>query len=365
VPAYKDEERNTWYCKFNYKDWRDESKTKLKRGFKTKKEAQNWEREYLQVQQANLDMNLKSFVEVYFNDKRGRLKERTVMTKRAMIDAKVIPTFGKFRMNEVKPSDILRWQNEMIAMGYKETYLRMLQNQVTAIFNHAERYYGLKDNPCKKIEKMGRSNAKELNFWTKNEFEYFIQKFNRGEEMYKVIFEMLFWMGCRIGELLALYYEDMDFKTGTISITKTYFRIGKKDIITPPKTESSNRKVTIPKFLQEELKEYVSKIYEVAPKDRIFPVTDRAIQQKLKRKIEKLGIEGIRVHDLRHSHVALLIEKGVQPLVIAQRVGHESVNTTMNVYGHLYPNKQRQLADMLNAEATGEERKALGSSEIW
>ena len=57
---------------------------------------------------------------------------------------------------------------------------------------------------------------------------------------------------------------------------------------------------------------------------------------------------------LHHSHIALLIEKGMQPLVIAQRVGHDSVNTTMNIYGHLYPNKQKQVADLLNAEATGE-----------
>lgn len=164
MPAYKDKERDTWYCKFNYKDWRGEKKTKLKRGFRTKKEAVEWEREFLQVQQADMDMELVAFVEVYFNDKATRLKERTIETKRTMIDAKIIPYFGKFKMNQVKPADIMKWQNDMINLGYKPTYLRMLQNQITAIFNHAERFYGLKDNPCKKIDKMGRANARELNF---------------------------------------------------------------------------------------------------------------------------------------------------------------------------------------------------------
>lgn len=74
----------------------------------------------------------------------------------------------------------------------------------------------------------------------------------------------------------------------------------------------------------------------------------------MKQKVEKTGLQPIRVHDLRHSHVAFLIEKGTQPLVIAQRVGHDSVMTTMNIYGHLYPNKQKQVANMLNAEATGQ-----------
>jgi len=169
-----------------------------------------------------------------------------------------------------------------------------------------------------------------------------------------MIFQMLFWCGCRIGEVLAIYYEDVDFENCTVSISKTYYRRNKTDYITSPKTESSNRKVAIAKFLIEELREYTSKMYELDGGDRIFPVTERAVQKKLKQKTEKMELTPIRVHDLRHSHIAFLIEKGVQPLVIAKRVGHDSVNTTMNIYGHLYPDKQKQLADMLNAEATGE-----------
>lgn len=354
MPAYKDKERDTWYCKFNYKTWQGETKTKLKRGFRTKKEALEWERDFLQVQQADMDMELEAFLEVYFNDKSSRLKQRSIESKRIMIESKVIPYFGKKRMNQIKPADIMKWQNEMIALGYKPTYLRMLQNQVSALFNHAERFYELKENPCKKVDKIGRSNAKELNFWTKSEYDIFIGGFGEKEEMYRMIFQMLFWLGCRVGEVLAIYYEDIDFENGTVSISKTYYRRNKMDYITPPKTESSNRKVAIPNFLLEELKQFTDKIYDLQKTDRIFPVTDRAVQKKMKQKIEKLELTPIRVHDLRHSHIAFLIEKGVQPLVIAKRVGHDSVNTTMNIYGHLYPDKQKQLADMLNAEATGE-----------
>ena len=230
----------------------------------------------------------------------------------------------------------------------------MLQNQVTAVFNHAERFYGLKDNPCKKIDKMGKANAKELNFWTKSEYDIFIQSFDEKEEMYRIIYQMLFWLGCRVGELLALCYKDIDFQNGTVSITKTYYRRNKTDYITAPKTESSNRIVTMPNFLTEELKSYTNKIYELRSEERIFPITDRAIQKKMKQKVDKLELKSIRVHDLRHSHIAFLIEKGTQPLIISKRVRHDSVMTTMNIYGHLYPDKQKQLADMLNAEATGE-----------
>lgn len=301
-----------------------------------------------------MDMTMSAFVEVYFEDKGQRLKERSIMTKRILIEKKILPYFGEKRMNEITPIDIIKWQNELLNQEYKPTYLRMIQNQITALFNHAERFYDLKDNPCKKVDKMGRSNAKELNFWTKDEFDTFIASFREDEEMYRLIYLMLFWLGCRVGELLALTSADLDFENATVSISKTYFRRDKTDYITTPKTESSNRKVTIPNFLNEEIKRFVEKQYEMQPDERLFEITDRAVQKKMKQKTELLKLKPIRVHDLRHSHIAFLIEKGMQPLVIAQRVGHDSVNTTMNIYGHLYPNKQKQVADMLNAEATGE-----------
>lgn len=354
MPAYKDGNTGKWFCKFNYKDWMGEHKTKFKRGFVTKKAALEWEREFLLVEQADMNLELESFVDIYFKDKAGRLKERTMSSKRDMIEQKILPYFGNKSMNEIKSADILKWQNEMMSMGYKDTYLRMIQNQITALFNHAEKYYGLKVNPCRKIEKMGRSNAKELNFWTKSEFDTFIESFNESESMYRIIFEVLFWTGCRCGELLGLFLEDLDFRNNTVSISKTFYRRNKQDFLTTPKTESSNREVTVPDFLMKKLKSYTESIYGIRNDDRIFQITDRAIAKKLKAKAEKLGLTAIRIHDLRHSHIAFLIEKGVQPLVISQRVGHDSVNTTMNIYGHLYPNKQRQIADMLNCEATGE-----------
>lgn len=354
MPVYKDEQRGTWYFKCNYRDWQGETRTKLKRGFATKREAQQGEREFLDKQSGNMNMKLAAFVEVYFNDKGTRLKERSIMTKRTLIETKIIPYFGEKSINEITAVDIIKWQNLLMKQEYSPTYLRMIQNQLTALFNHAERFYDLRDNPCKKVDKMGRSNAKELNFWTKDEYEVFLETFAEGEEMYRLIFQMLFWLGCRIGEALALTSSDIDLEKATISVTKTYYRRNKTDYITSPKTESSNRKITIPKFLQGEIKEYLDSQYELAPDERIFPITDRAVQKKMKQKTVEAKLNPIRVHDLRHSHIALLIEKGLQPLVIAQRVGHDSVNTTMNIYGHLYPNKQKEVADLLNAEATGE-----------
>ena len=143
MPAYKDEKQNTWYCQFYYEDWQGNKKKKKKRGFKTKKEAQEWENSYKLSANANMDMKLGEFVEIYFRDKVGELKERSVKNKRYMIEAHIKPYFENKPMNTITPSDIIQWQNIMREKGYAQTYLRMVQNQMTALFTHASNIYNL------------------------------------------------------------------------------------------------------------------------------------------------------------------------------------------------------------------------------
>ena len=305
---------------------------KLERGKEAQKEALEWEREFLKSTSTNMDMMLGAFVDVYFRDKAGELKERTIKNKRYMIEA-----------------DIIQWQNAIRAKGYSQTYLRMVQNQITALLTHASNIYNLNNNPCKKVKKMGKSDADKLNFWTKDEYDCFINGIDR-ESKYYVIFEILFWTGCREGELLALTKGDISFENNQISITKTYYRTGRQDVITEPKTKQSVRTVEIPEFLKKEIKDFVDGHYGMPDDERLFPIVQEAVQHKMKRQIAKAGVKNIRVHDLRHSHVAYLINKGIEPLLIKERVGHKDIRITLNTYGHLYPNQQRRVADLLDNE---------------
>lgn len=356
MPAYKDEKQNTWYCLFYYRDWQGNKKKKQKRGFRTKKEALEWENNYKLMANANMDMTMGAFVEIYFRDKKGELKERSVKNKRYMIEAHILPYFKDRPMNSITPSDIIQWQNEMRTKGFAQTYLRMIQNQITALFNHASNIYGLGNNPCKKVKKMGKADADKLDFWTKGEYDKFISGMEEGDRYY-TIFEVLFWTDCREGEMLALTKSDIDFARNQISISKTYYRAEGRDIITTPKTEQSARVIDIPQFLTQELKDYVDKLYGISDDERIFPIVPEAVQHKLKRECEKSGVKKIRVHDLRHSHVAYLIHQGVEPLIIKERLGHRDIKMTLNTYGHLYPNQQRKVADMLN----NQKEKSLSS----
>ena len=224
--------------------------------------------------------------------------------------------------------------------------MKTVYNQLNAIFNYAVKYYDLRSNPCSKAGAIGKNKADEMSFWTKDEFTRFVECI-ADKPMSYVAYNTLFWTGIRIGELMALTTADLDFTAKTLTVNKSYQRLGDRDVITPPKTPKSNRTVSIPDFLCDLLKEYCDSLYDITDKDRIFPFTKHYLHHEMKRGCEKSGVKRIRLHDIRHSHCALLYELGIPPLEIAERLGHERVETTMQVYAHLYPNKQEKLSAKL------------------
>jgi len=193
---------------------------------------------------------------------------------------------------------------------------------------------------------MGKKNADSMQFWTVAEFNKFIATVE-DKLISKVGFETLFWTGIRSGELLALTLSDFDFENKTLSINKNYARLNKEDLILEPKTPKSKRVVTIPLFLCDLVQEYANKLYGYETNERLLHVTKTYLNKEMERGCKKSGVKKIRVHDLRHSHASLLIEMGFSPLLISERLGHENIETTLNTYSHLYPNKQNQVSDKL------------------
>ena len=199
MSAYKDKTQGTWYVSFRYIDWTGKKTQKLKRGFKTKKEALNYEKEFIRKTAADMKMEMNSFIQVYFEDKKNELKENSIRNKQHMMNKHIVPYFGTRKMNEITPAEIIQWQNAIQEKGYSKTYERMIQNQLNALFNHAQKIYNLKENPCKKVKKMGKSDANKLEFWTKAEYDSFIAGIEPESEDY-LIFEILFWTGIREGD---------------------------------------------------------------------------------------------------------------------------------------------------------------------
>ncbi|MDD6665436.1 MAG: site-specific integrase [Eubacterium coprostanoligenes] len=354
MPVFRNESNGTWYVMARYVDWQGNHKQKCKRGFKTKREALEWERVFHLQQSADMDMSFESFVDIYKNDIRSRIKETTWLTKVNIIDKKILPYFGKRKISEIQTKEVIAWQNDLLQQKdktgkpYSECYLKTIHNQLSAIFNHAVRFYALRTNPAAKAGNMGNEKRKEMLFWTKEDYLKFADVMMDKPVSYYA-FEMLYWSGMRLGELLALTPSDFDFQNSTVTINKSYQRLHGEDVITTPKTQKSNRTIKMSEFLAEEMQEYIKMQYEIEPTDRLFPISKSYLHREMERGCKETGLQKIRIHDLRHSHVSLLIELGFSAVAIADRLGHESIEITYR-YAHLFPSKQNEMANKLNLE---------------
>lgn len=353
MPANKDEKRGTWQVRFRYTSWNGETKWASKRGFKTKHDALKWEADFKARIDSSLDMSFAEFVKLYREERYPRLRETTSENKDYVLDKKILPYFGKMKLIDISTSDIVKWQNELLAYkdpvtgkSYSSTYLKTVNNQFSAVMNYAMKYYGLRDNPVKRVGYIGAQNAEEMHFWTTDQYLIFSEEV-MCEPLAYYCFEVLYWTGIREGELLALTMEDFDFKKKTITINKSLKPVHGKTIIGPPKTKNSYRTITMPDMLCDEMQDYFRMLYEPDKSERIFPVTKSYLYKHMKKGCERAGIDKIRVHDLRHSHVSLLIHLGFSPVEIAKRVGHESVHITFR-YAHMFPSAQQQMADKLS-----------------
>lgn len=344
MPTYKDDKTGTWYCKFYYVNWQGEKKQKLKRGFKLQREAKDWERKFLEQFAQNPDITFESLYEKYKAYITPRIRESSAAIRFNIIDSHVLPYFKNRIVSDISPADISAWQTEILKKGLSETYTHSINVYLKAIFAYAVEYVGLQKNPCTKS--IGSLKSRKIDFWTPEEYKQFSEACKDDVEAF-TIFEVLYYTGMRVGEALALTLNDIDFTACTISVTKTYYRITGKDLINPPKTAGSERTIAIPAFLADELKEYISHLYEPDPNGRIFNRRPQYIRSILRDCSEKAGVKQIRIHDLRHSHASMLINLGANPLLVAERLGHESPTITLKTYSHLFPSTQTEIVNKI------------------
>lgn len=363
MPVFKDCKTNTYYCKFYYVDWQGNRKQKMKRGFKLQKDAKAFEADFLANTSTDCTMSFDTLIKHYFEDRKARVKPTTFEMKYSLITTRILPYFKNFSINEITPAIINKYQNYMInnEKNYSATYLRTINSTLSAIFNYAVKYFRLRDNPVRIAGTMGKAKSGRMDIWTIDDFKKFIEALSRNDdfakahlhrkapvESYILYFKILFFGGLREGEALALTINDFDSINDCIDVNKTLAIVNSKTIIQAPKTLKSNRRVPIPKFLCEEIQQYIDKMVESSPTDALFPFLNKhSLLQAMDNTSKLAGVKRIRIHDLRHSHASLLIERGFSPIMIAERLGHEKIQTTIDIYSHLYPNKDKEISKNL------------------
>lgn len=341
------EKKNHWTIRFYYKDWQGITCQKKKTGFRTKKEAVDYQNNFIEIQNKNNDMLFKNLIVNYYEFIESRLKETTVANKKLLIDSKLQPYFGNMKLSEIEASTVAKWQNELIAQGYKPTYLKSIHNQLSAIFNFAIKFYKHTSNPARICGSMGTKKAKAMDFYTYDEFKKFIAVFEDDEEV-KLMLNIMFFGGVRLGEMLALVPKNFNFKKNLMHIDESFSRLNKKNLIYDPKWDSFGT-ISMPEKIMIDVKKYLDKHYEIGKEDFIFNRSKSFLHTKMTKGAKEAGLKRIRVHDLRHSHASHLIcVLNVQIKVVQSRLRHKIIQTTLDTYAHLYPNTDSDVAEKLN-----------------
>lgn len=363
--SYKQEKNGTFTVSFHYYDYTGVRKHKTKRGFKSKDDAKAFESNFLANLAGDCNMLFKDLAENYLQDCEFRVRPTTMDNKYYIVRKILIPVFGNLKINEITARTVGSWQTDFQRKGtYSDTYKRNIVNMLSEIFYFACNYYDLKTNPVAKVKKMGKARNNHVDYWTVEEFDRFIIALNDKAANHKlqikrriddyiltVAFKLFFFSGCRLGELLALTKQDFDFAKETVHISKTLSTAnGKPTLIELPTSDKSNRFIGLPSKILDLIQEYISKLDDnLEATCRIFYMLNKSnLRRALISGARVAGLKQIRIHDLRHSHASLLINSGYTTLAIADRLGHENIQTTLNIYSHLYKNVDTQIANELN-----------------
>lgn len=360
-------ENGTYYFRANlgYHPVTGKQIQKYKSGFKTKKEAKEEYSKLILASAEELAVDkeqptFKTFVEdIYLPWYKTQVKESTYKNHYSTIQ-KHFAYFYRKKVNEIEPIHVQTWQLKL-AKEFSPNYVRIVQGMLAVAFDRAIILGLCERNPARMVGNV-KSKKVKVDFWTLEEFQKVISLLYKGDyyEHYLFIsFWLLFMTGMRIGEAAALQWDDIDFETGLLSITKTlYYKSMTEYKFVEPKTQASKRTIVIDEDTIRELKEW-KEVQQKVLKDCNFVISYSGIptsKHTLPRALEKLaglaGIHRIKIHALRHSHASLLISMGENPLIIKDRLGHEKIQTTLGTYGHLYPNSNFEVAKKLAGKLT-------------
>ena len=350
ISSYENKEGKTKYrVSFSYISPDDGKRHRsCKRGFDKRREAVAWVANSLPDIIAQLEhpfavkesMTMGELIDEYLADALldDNIEPTTMNTKRSCITNHILPFFKDMVVQEITATDIKNWQRQLKGYQkpngshYSPTYLRSVEAQLSAIFNYAVKYYGLPKNPI--VDRMGSKDAPPPTIWTLDEYRAF-QTQIEDKPVYYYAFEVLFWTGVRLGEMLALTPDSIDFDKKTITINKA-MRLLDGGLKKGPTKTHKPRTVYAPDFLLDELREYLDSLGEYDSNTLIFPVSKTRLHSMIDQHSQLADIPRITVHALRHSHASLLEHLGIPRVAIKKRLGHSLKNAADVTTGYIH-----------------------------
>ena len=358
MPAYKDNASGTWYVKFQIKGKDGQIKQIKRRGFQKKKDAIMWEAETRASYTNSCSMKFSTFVyEKYLPYEEGIIKRVSYITKVSIIDTHIMPFFGDMKIDEIDVQDVIDWHSWLMEKPARNkrghlssSSLANIHGQMHHIMKHAMKVLSLQRDVVDIAGTIGHQSKIRNTYWTLEEYKAFDKELVNGKynPQCHYAFLLMFFCGLRTSETLALLPSDFDFTKKTVSITKNYLRRNGENLVSTPKTESSNRTLGMPDIVADELKKFIEGLYGIGPHERIFTISRYTLRRVLKIAGKAAGIETeVSPHSLRHSMATLLMESGYSLTDVGKRLGHAWYGSTLR-YVHTYNSVQDKMVETLN-----------------
>lgn len=340
-------------------------KRTTRRGFKTIKEAKKAERDLLLSVEENgfsssdSETTFKEIASLWFESYQNTVKPTTAENLKIKLDTMIEDYFKNIKINDIT---VVFCQDLFLKLSKRY----VMYYSYTSIINRVMKYAVMLDiintNP---LDKVIRPKAKEVkkkdNCYTKEELNEFLSIAKKnGTQVLYTLTHTIAYTGLRIGEALALKWSDINFKDKTISVNHTAVVVDGKQVLQSPKTKTSKRIISVDQYTLQILKDWQlgqKKEYFKLGKpylyDDNFIFTNSAgslylateVRQAMKRFIKRNNLKPISPHGLRHTHASLLFESGLQPKEISDRLGHNNIKTTLDLYTHINDNQRSSAVD--------------------
>jgi integrase len=269
------------------------------------------------------------------------------------------PVLGRVLLAKLTPLDVQRLYADRLAGGLSPTTVSLIHNMLHKALKQAVRWGLLTRNVTEMVEPPSRARS-QYTVWTGEQVRTFLAAADRDE--YAALWRLAVYTGMRRGEMLGLQWADVDFERAVLSVKRTYSRgTDDKFELGQTKTASGRRQITLPSNLVGTLRAHRIKQLEdrlqmgedYQDKGFVFanaigePVHPNTLAGHFSALIAAVELPRIRIHDLRHGHATLLMEDGVHPKVVSERLGHSNIKMTIDLYSHVTPTMQRQVSDRL------------------
>lgn len=292
------------------------------------------------------DMPLAAWVEEFLLLAR-RLSPTTVQTYRRDLERYVLPRFGEYRIGRLPADEIENWLNDEVAAGIAPSSVHRHYRTLRRVLQVAVQKQRLLSNPCDRVEPP-RVPKREMTFLT---WEQVVDLAEAHSERFRPLIYLAVDAGMRWSELIGLRRSRVDLRNRKVRVTEQLVRLDTGEWLRKePKTGASVRSITISPFTAEILAPHLERFAVPGLDGLVFPngagkpvASSSFYNQHFRRALSRAGIR-CRFHDLRHTSVALAIAEGAHPKAIQGRMGHSSINVTLDRYGHLFPELDEAIA---------------------